>query len=69
MRRYDTEVEYIPTQFICEYVKVITGANGIRFNSSLHPEGKNIVIFDQELVECKEVVLKKIDSLKMTTNS
>ncbi len=67
MRRYDTEVEYIPTQFICEYVKVITGANGIRFNSSLHPEGKNIVIFDQELVECKEVVLKKIDSLKMTT--
>lgn len=67
MRRYDTEVEYIPTQFICEYIKVITGANGIRFNSSLHPEGKNIVIFDQELVECKEVVLKKVDSLKMTT--
>ncbi len=68
MRRYDTELEYIPTQFICEYIKVITGAEGIRFTSSLHPEGKNIVIFNQELMECKKVTLMKITSLKLESD-
>lgn len=68
MRRYDSEVEYIPTQFICEFIKVFTGASGIRFNSSLHPSGKNIVIFDQELMKCEKVELKRIDSLKLTSD-
>ncbi len=66
MRRYDSEIEYIPTQFICEFINVFTGANGIRFNSSLHIGGKNIVIFNQEFMECKSIQLKKINSLKLT---
>lgn len=65
MRRYDSEIEYIPTQFICEYIKVYTGASGIRFSSSLHPTGKNVVMFDQELMRCKEVVLKKVIRLNL----
>jgi len=66
MRRYDSEIDYIPTQFICEFVKVFTGASGIRFSSSLHPNGKNIVIFDQDLMECRDVKLKKVDNLNLT---
>ncbi len=66
MRRYDSEIEYIPTQFICEFINVFTGANGIRLNSSLHIDGKNIVIFNQEFMECKDVQLKKINDLKLT---
>lgn len=65
MRRYDSELEYIPTQFICEFIKVFTGANGIRFSSSLHPEGNNIVIFSQEIMECKSVKLMKINSINL----
>jgi hypothetical protein len=65
MRRYDTEIEYIPTQFICEFIKVFTGASGIRFRSSLHPSGKNIVIFDQKIMECKKVVLKKVINMNL----
>lgn len=60
MRRYDTEVDYIPTQFICEFIKINTGASGIRFSSSLHPEGNNIVIFNQDIMECTKVELKKV---------
>lgn len=60
MRRYDSEIEYLPTQFICEFIKVFTGASGIRFASSLHPSGKNIVVFDQELMKCIEVKLHRI---------
>ncbi len=66
MRRYDTEIEYIPTQFICEFINVFTGASGIRFNSSLHLSGKNIVIFDQELMQCYDVKLKKVNNMNLT---
>lgn len=65
MRRYDSEIEYIPTQFICEFIKVFTGASGIRFSSSLHPTGKNVVLFDQKMMQCKSVVLKRVNSLNL----
>jgi hypothetical protein len=66
MRRYDSELEYIPTQFICEYIKVFTGAKGIRFRSSLHREGNNIVFFDPSLMECKAVKKVKIRATNLT---
>ena len=63
MRRYDSDLEYIPTQFICEFIKVFAGVSGIKFQSSLDPRGKNFVIFDQELMECTDVVLERITSV------
>jgi hypothetical protein len=65
MRRYDSELDYIPTQFICEFIKVYTGALGIRFSSSLHPKGNNIVLFDQELMNCKMVKKVRIHSISL----
>lgn len=66
MRRHDNSaVEYLPTQFICEYVrKVITDADGIMFQSSLQKDGVNIVLFNEdkvirELVE--EYVVEQIN--------
>jgi len=55
LRRYDSVLEYIPTQFICEYIRVNNGADGIIFNSSLHLGGKNMVLFNPDKVECVEV--------------
>lgn len=65
MRRYDTEIEYIPTQFICEYIRVFTGADGIRFKSSLHPPGKNIVVFNKQYMVCTKVNLMQVSDVKM----
>lgn len=65
MRRYDTELEYIPTQFICEYIKIFTGASGIRFRSSVHPAGNNFVIFDQSVMECSQVFKRRISRLDL----
>lgn len=67
MRRYDSDLEYIPTQFICEFIKVFTGAAGIRFQSSLHPSGKNLVIFEETLMECIDVSLVKVNSLTLSS--
>ena len=55
IRRYDSDIEYIPTQFICEFIRYAIGADGILFNSSLHREGLNIVLFETDKVECIDV--------------
>ena len=68
MRRYDNEIEYIPTQFICEFIKVFTGAKGIKFTSSLHPSGNNFVIFEQNLMKCNKVVLVRVSSVELKSN-
>ena len=66
MRRYDSELEYIPTQFICEFIKIYTGVNGIKFRSSLHVAGNNFVIFDQDLVACTEVYPVKVGRVEIS---
>ena len=60
LRRFDSELEYIPTQFICEFIRYSTGADGIQFNSSLDEGGVNIVLFDPSKVKCIEVELHQI---------
>ncbi|MBW8326063.1 MAG: RES family NAD+ phosphorylase [Prolixibacteraceae bacterium] len=60
LRRYDSELEYIPTQFICEYIRFFTGAEGIQFYSSLEKDGINVVLFDQENIICSDVELHQI---------
>lgn len=65
LRRYDSELEYIPTQFICEYIRFFTKADGIQFNSSLEKGGVNIVLFNQENIECIHVELHQITEVKI----
>lgn len=55
LRRYDSELEYVPTQLICEYCKQIVCADGISFESSLHKGGRNYVLFDGSSAKCVRV--------------
>lgn len=63
MRRYDSELDYIPTQFICEFIKVFTNVQEIKFRSSLHNIGNNLVIFNQDIMKCTSV--KKVQISKV----
>ena len=54
LHSFESELEYIPTQYICEYFKD-SGADGIMFKSSVRAEGKNLVLFYPEKAECVEV--------------
>lgn len=65
LRRYDTEIEYVPTQLICEYCKH-NGADGIMFKSSLHQSGTNILLFNKDDAKCTEVLVKEIRSITIT---
>ena len=65
MRRYDSEIEYIPTQFICEFIKIFTNVKGIKFRSSLHANGNNFVIFQQDIFECTNVKKVKVNKVEI----
>lgn len=65
LRRYDTELEYIPTQLICEYCKR-NNADGICFNSSLHSGGVNYVLFNPEDAKCTSVISREAKSIQIT---
>jgi hypothetical protein len=67
VRRYDSELDYIPTQFICEFIKIFTNVQGIKFRSSLHNTGNNLVIFDEKLMSCDSV--KKVRVSKVIIKS
>lgn len=68
MRRYDSELDYIPTQFICEFIKIFTNVQGIKFKSSLHDNGSNLVIFNQKIMKCKEVKKVRISDVIIKSN-
>ncbi len=61
LRRYDSEIEYVPTQLICEYCRRVivdsdgAKADGITFESSLHKGGRNYVLFDESATKCIRV--------------
>lgn len=65
LRRYDTELEYVPTQLICEYCK-INGIDGICFNSSLHKGGVNYVLFNPLSAKCIQVASKEIHHVQIS---
>lgn len=65
LRRFDSELEYVPTQLICEYCK-LNGIDGIRFNSALHKGGINVVLFDSSSSECVAVKTVEIKEVKIS---
>lgn len=64
LRSFDTELEYVPTQYICEYFKD-SGADGIKFKSSVRANGKNLVLFHPEKAECVEVHPYEVNQLSI----
>lgn len=66
VRRYDNkEIDYLPTQFVCEYIRLVTAAKGLIFQSAQYPEGKNIVLFNDENVHYEGVEHKVVGTVRM----
>jgi hypothetical protein len=56
------KLAYLPSQYISEMFKN-NGFAGLEYNSVMHEEGRNIVIFDVALATCIDVVSYKINSI------
>lgn len=70
LRRNDSTLDYVPTQYITDYIKSIedNGGNrmyaGIEYNSTTYPKGYNLAIFDPDPFECVETEVYEIKNLQ-----
>lgn len=60
------EAEYIPTQFLAEQIKRM-GFDGLRFNSSLHSGGINVVLFNPDDCTAVSSDLIEVSDIKITS--
>lgn len=63
LRRSDSILEYLPTQYISEFVKS-QGYDGVAYESTLHREGYNIAVYNEASLDCLNVdtvEVKKIE--------
>lgn len=67
LRRHDSLLDYLPTQYISDYIKS-EGFAGIEYKSTMCRNGVNFAIFDQSLLECVRTVVYDIESLSYTYN-
>ncbi len=54
LRRSDSPLEYLPTQYIAEFIKS-QGYDGVEYASTLREGGYNIAIFDEKFFDCVSV--------------
>jgi len=66
LRRSDSILEYIPTQYITEFIKS-QGYDGVEYASTMQTGGFNLAIFDESLFKC--VATKVIEIKKLTCDT
>lgn len=69
MRRSDSTLDYLPTQYITDFIQSISYEDGpeyagIEYRSTLHPTGYNLAIFNPELFNCISVDVYKVNKIK-----
>ena len=66
IRRFDQELDYLPTQYLCEYVKSL-GYDAIEYGSALKNGGINLAIFNDEKLSPQRATVYEIVSLDLKT--
>lgn len=71
LRRSDSTLDYVPTQYIVDFIKSITHNgkqeyDGIEYNSTTNPGGYNLSIFNPDVFECMAVDVYDIEQLHYT---
>ncbi|MBK6398122.1 MAG: RES family NAD+ phosphorylase [Bacteroidetes bacterium] len=62
VRKQDIHLDYLPTQFLCEFIKSM-GFDAVESKSAMNPTGSNIALFNDNKVSCAEVKFYKVNSL------
>jgi len=65
LRRNDNKLDYIPTQYLSEFIKS-KGYSGIEYKSSLNPSEFNLAIFNSDKLECIKCYVKEIHEISYT---
>lgn len=63
LRRHDSVLDYLPTQYISDFIKS-KGYAGIEYASTMCEDGINIAFFSESDLSCTGVMVYDIESLK-----
>lgn len=65
LRRSDNELDYLPTQYLSEFIKSL-GYDGIVYRSSLNPNGYNVAIFHPDKLICTDSYVHEIQGVRFS---
>ena len=66
LRRSDSPLEYLPTQFIAEFIKS-EKYDGVAYDSTLRQGGYNLAVFNEDLFECVGVQTIEVSEIAYRT--
>lgn len=64
LRKTDSILEYIPTQFLAEFIK-LQKYDGIIYKSTMISNGMNVALFNTRIVECYDVKEKEVTDINI----
>ncbi|MGM0588015.1 MAG: RES family NAD+ phosphorylase [Bacteroidota bacterium] len=67
LRRHDDKLDYLPTQYLCEYAKSLNN-DAIEYGSSLNNDGINLAIFNDEKLKINSTVVHEVIDLDLKTS-
>lgn len=64
IRKKDSDFDYLPTQYLCEFIKSRLGFDGVQYQSAMNPNGSNLAIFSDQKLQCVNVKALKVDHVE-----
>ncbi len=64
IRKLDKEIDYLPTQYLSEFIKSI-GYDGVEFQSSLDSKGYNLAVFNPDKFKCVKTSIYEIENIDL----
>ncbi len=65
LRSFDSVREYLPTQYLCEYIKSLN-IEGVEYASAMHEGGTNYAFFDEAKFRFIKVETKTVETINIT---
>jgi hypothetical protein len=63
VRKQDVHLDYLPTQFLCEYIKS-EGFDAVEYKSAMNATGYNLAIFNDNKLTLESSIHYKVNNLK-----
>lgn len=63
VRKQDVHLDYLPTQFLCEFIKSL-GFDAVEYKSAMNIGGYNLAIFNDSKLQCIDATFHNVKSLK-----
>lgn len=65
LRKTDSDLEYLPTQYLCEYIKASLKVQGVEYASAMYKGGINYAFFEDQDFRCTQTQTVEVTKIDM----